>query len=118
MPALRAVQAETSANGAEQAAYLQDLFGPRLTAFMVGVGDPSEVDRWARGETRPDPGVERRLADAFDVAHRLRRVESAQAVRAWFVGMNPDLDDRAPADVIASEPDLVLNAATIFLATG
>ena len=37
---------------------------------------------------------------------------------AWFIGMNPDLDDRAPALMLAEEPQEVLLAARNFLANG
>jgi len=40
-------------------------------------------------------------------------------VRSWFIGMNPQLDDRAPAEVLR-EDDLreVLAAAQAYLAGG
>jgi hypothetical protein len=66
----------------------------------------------------PSPDIERRLRDAFGVAQILLQVESLQAVRGWFLGMNPELDDRSPALVIADEPGLVADAARIFVATG
>ena len=43
---------------------------------------------------------------------------SIETVRAWFVGMNPDLDDRAPALVLGEDPVGVLQAARAFLAHG
>ena len=45
-------------------------------------------------------------------------VEPPAIVRAWFVGLNPDLGDRVPALVIADDPARVLAAARGFLATG
>jgi hypothetical protein len=39
-------------------------------------------------------------------------------VRAWFMGMNPELDDQAPARVLRREPERVLQAARQFLAGG
>ena len=53
----------------------------------------------------------------FDqVVQLLLQVDSAETVRAWFSGMNPDLDDRPPATVLADEPGRVLQAARAFLA--
>ena len=106
------------ASAPEMATYLQDLFGQKLTALMVGSGDPKAVGKWARGEREPHPAVQERLRAVFQVAEFLMQIESRQAVRAWFMGMNPQLDDRAPARVIAEEPVEVMRAARAFLAGG
>lgn len=102
----------------EMAAFLQELFGQQLTALMIERADPTDIGRWARGEANPDPAPARHLRNAFRIARRLRDIESASAVQAWFVGMNPDLNDQAPAAVIAKHPRLVAEAADIFLASG
>jgi hypothetical protein len=100
---------------------LQDVLGQRLVAVIAGVSDAKAVGKWARGERIPHPEAERRLRDAFQVTQLLLRQESADTIRAWFVGMNPDLGDRAPALVLADEPQGapgVLQAARAFLAYG
>lgn len=102
----------------EMAATLQQLFGQKLTAFMAGTDDPKVVGKWARGEVRPTPMTARRLADAHGIAELLLRYESPQGVCSWFLGMNPELDDRAPAEVVGDDPGLVWDAAHVFLATG
>jgi hypothetical protein len=98
--------------------YLQDALGVRLTALIAEVTDAELLREWAGGETRPDPDIERRLRDAFKIAELLLHEESPQAVRGWFLGMNPELDDRAPALVLADDPGLVATAARNFIATG
>jgi hypothetical protein len=110
--------ATTRVSVPQMAQRLQELLGQKLTAFIVGVADPKEVGQWAREERAPEPALIAHLGTAYEVASRLRQVESAAAVQAWFVGMNPDLDDRAPAEVIAQDPALVQEAADIFLAAG
>jgi hypothetical protein len=100
------------------AATLQQLFGQKLTAFMAGTDDPKEVGKWARGEALPSPAMARRLADAHSIAELLLRYESPQGVCSWFLGMNPELDDRAPAEVLGDDPGLVRDAAHVFIATG
>jgi hypothetical protein len=100
------------------AQYLDELLGQKLTALIVGVSDPRQIGRWARGEDEPEGGLAAPLSTAYQIATRLRRVESVVAVRAWFVGMNPDLDDRAPAEVIAQNPALVQEVADNFVAAG
>ena len=65
-----------------------------------------------------------RLRAAFQIAELLIQSESPQTVRAWFMGMNPQLDDRSPALVLAAEGNDqvqvrdVLHAARAFLVEG
>jgi hypothetical protein len=102
----------------EMVHYLQDALGSRLTALLLGVTDARVLDDWARGEASPDSNAERRVRDAFRITELLLQEESPQAVSSWFLGMNPELDDRAPALVLGDEPELVAEAAQNFLATG
>jgi hypothetical protein len=97
---------------------LQDVLGQRLVAVIAGVSDAKAVGKWARGERTPHPDAERRLRDAFQVTQLLLQHESAETVRAWFMGMNPDLNDQAPALMVAEHPHDVLLAARNFLANG
>lgn len=97
---------------------LQDVLGQRLVAAIAGVSDAKAVGKWARGERSPHPEAARRLRHAFHVTQLLLQQESAETVRAWFVGMNPDLDDQAPALMLAEDPHAVLLAARNFLANG
>ena len=88
---------------------------------MTGVADPKAVGKWARGERVPRGDAARRLRDAYHVAILLTLGESAQTARAWLMGMNPLLGDRAPAAVFADSPDgsaRAMRAARAFLAHG
>lgn len=96
-------------------ANLQEVLGQRLTAVIAGTTDGKAVWQWAKGERRPHPQTEKRLPDAYQVARLLLEREAPEVVRAWFIGMNPELDDTAPALVIAEDPKLVLSAARAFL---
>lgn len=97
---------------------LQDVLGQRLVAVIAGVSDVKAVGKWARGERTPHPEAERRLRHAFQITQLLLQHESAETIRAWFTGMNPDLDDQAPALMLAEHPQEVLLAARNFLANG
>ena len=97
---------------------LQEVLGQRLVAVIAGVSDAKAVGKWARGERTPHPEAEARLRCAFQVVQLLIQRESSETVCAWFVGMNPNLDDRAPALVLADNPLGVLHAARTFLADG
>jgi hypothetical protein len=105
----------------EIARYFQDLVGQKLTAYMTGVNDPKAVGKWASGQRAPRGESERRLRDAYQIAMLISAYDSDSTVRAWLVGMNPLLGDRAPAAVLAEREDgavQALAAAKAFLANG
>jgi hypothetical protein len=105
---------------ADIAAFLQDALGQKLVAFMVGVEDPKTVGRWASEKRLPqDPAAEQKLRAAYQVFRLLATQESPYTVRAWFVGLNPQLDDESPATAV-SEGRVrdVIVAARAFLAGG
>lgn len=79
---------------------LQETLGRSLVAFLAGGVDPRTVDRWARGATKPRPDSEARLRTAFQVLQLLLSRDSAHTARAWFIGLNPQLDDRSPAQML------------------
>lgn len=88
---------------------------------MVGVDDPKTIGRWANEGSRAPQGaeVERKLRDAYQVFRLFLAKESTCTVRAWFVGLNPQLDDEPPATAIRDGKTRdVLVAARAFLAGG
>lgn len=90
--------------------------GVALTARLAGVADERLVCAWAEGR-RPLPAArERPLRAAYEVVQTLRRWEATDTIRAWFVGANPELRDMAPARLLATDPQAVLDAAYGFLA--
>ncbi len=97
---------------------LLDVLGQRLTAVVAGVSDAKAVGKWARGERTPHRDVEQRLRHTFQIVQLLLQHESAETVRAWFLGMNPHLDDQAPALALGDRPERVLQAARAFVAHG
>lgn len=62
---------------------------------------------------------ERRLRAAYEIAQLLVRFDSSRVVKAWFIGLNPQLDDESPAEAIR-EGGLkeAMNAARAFVAGG
>ena len=104
---------------AQIAEHLNENLGPKLTAFVVGK-DQQTVARWAKGkQSPPQDDVERRLRAAFMIFQLLSENDTRHVVRAWFLGMNPQLDDLSPAEAIANG-DLreVMAAARAFVAGG
>jgi hypothetical protein len=103
---------------AGMASCLQELFGQMMTAVIAGVDDAALVEEWVSDRLVPTAAAARRIRAAYEVASLLRQTESAQTVQIWFMGMNPDLNDRPPALAIADDPSGVLDAARAFLAHG
>lgn len=101
----------------EVARCLQDVLGQRLAAEAVGVRDPKAVGVWARGARMPHPQTALHLRHAYEVIQLLLEREGTETVRAWFAGMNPELDDRSPASLLAVNPAAVVGAARAFLAS-
>ncbi|MFJ8162139.1 XRE family transcriptional regulator [Streptomyces sp. NPDC096136] len=85
----------------EIARFLQDNLGQRLTARIANINDPKQVGKWASGDTNPRPESEQRLRAALQVFQLIQDAESLYTARAWMIGMNPQLDDEAPAQCIA-----------------
>jgi len=83
---------------------------------------PSTIRGGQHGRTSkrtPRDRTEQRLRDAFQIARLLTLADSAETARAWFIGMNPQLADRAPFAVLGEEPEAaprVLAAAKAFVA--
>lgn len=91
-----------SAPLSEVARLLQEVLSRRLTAYIAGVKDGKTVSRWANAEVTEirEHETEQRLRTAYEIAQLLLLHDSPQTVKAWFIGLNPQLDDRAPAEVI------------------
>src|SRR5665213_531483 len=109
--------------GRHQTALKQSLFGAMDDCAPDGWGrrlvrraDPSAVATWAAGQI-PQAEHDKRLRCAYETVQLLITGESPDTVRAWFLGLNPQLDDQSPAQSIR-EGDLrdVLVAAKAFLA--
>jgi hypothetical protein len=81
------------------AAFLSEQLGQKLVGHLAKV-DPKTVGHWARAEQTPRTEAEKRLRMAFQVFQLLQAEDDAHTVRAWFIGINPQLDDQAPADAI------------------
>jgi hypothetical protein len=86
---------------ADAADFLQDLLSRRLVAYIANVKDAKTVSRWAKGEggaIRYES--EQRLRTAYEIALLLRVFDSPRVIKAWFIGLNPQLGDESPADSI------------------
>lgn len=102
---------------AEIAEFLCENLGPTLTAFIAGV-DKRTVGRYTKGD-HPRTEAEKRLRAAHQIFNLINEVEANHTVRAWFMGMNPQLDDESPAEAIAAGDFRgTMAAARAFIAGG
>jgi hypothetical protein len=103
---------------ADIAAYLQAVLGPTLAAVALGIKDVKAIGQWAKAQRQPRPAQEKALRETYQVVNYLATVEQPDVIRAWFMGMNPDLDDRSPALTMRTDPVAVLRAADAFVRNG
>lgn len=102
---------------------LRDVLGAKLVTYIGSVKETRAVRQWAEGEREPSAETMQRLRTAYHVAALLAETESRQVVQAWFQGMNPELDDVAPARLLREgsleeAAPAVLAAARTFVAAG
>ena len=92
----------TAAAVREVVGTLQEVLSRRLTAFIAGVGDAKTVSRWASGEVTDirDIWMEQRLRTAYEIAQLLLTYDAVGTVKAWFIGLNPQLGDVSPAEAL------------------
>jgi hypothetical protein len=81
------------------AKYLSEALGTSMVAYMSDV-DKKTVGRWIAGGSHPQRPSEERLRAAYMVFQYLLAHDSDHTARAWFIGLNPQLDDIAPASAI------------------
>ena len=122
-PGLRAYEASVRSDVTELVSALRELLGAKLIAYLGSVSETRAVRQWADGERKPPAEVVRRLRRAYQVAGLLAERDQPRVIQAWFQGMNPQLDDWAPARMIreGSPDDVgthVLAAARTFAAVG
>ena len=102
---------------------LCDILGVKLVAYIGHESGTRAVRDWAAGERTPSEGIVQRLHVAYYVAGLLHEREGKATVQSWFRGLNPQLDDNAPAQALRDNPleiatREVVAAAHAFSAVG
>lgn len=98
-----------------------DLLGRKLTAYLAGMRDTKAVTRWIDGTSAQPRSVEveQRVREAHVISELLRQAgEAPETIRAWFIGMNPYLDDEAPVNAIREGRLREVHAAALAFAGG
>lgn len=122
-PDLLAHRRSVAATPSEVVSELARILGKKLTAYIAGVKDTRTVDGWATGSDPIRKFDEPRLRLALQVALMISSVDDVRVTQSWFMGLNPELDDRAPARLLR-EGDIaivgveVIGAARTYLANG
>lgn len=102
----------------EIARFLVENLGARLAGFIADA-DPKTIQRWAADKQTPREDADKKLRAAFQIFHTLMPAESPATIRAWFTGMNPQLEDLSPAEALAQDRSRdVLAAARAFRSGG
>jgi len=101
------------------AATLQKVLGQSLVAVIAGK-DVRTVARWTDASpAKPSTRDNQRLRDALQVQQLLLTADAPEVVRAWFMGMNPQLNDETPAEALAEgRAREVMAAARAFVNAG
>lgn len=95
--------------------------GSVLVAYIAGVRETRAVREWIDGDRHPRAAQLSRLRLAFRLTKLLRESNSPRVIQAWFQGMNPHLNDVAPARVIRDsheDDSRLLDAARAFAFNG
>jgi len=99
---------------------LCEILGPKLVAYIAGVREVRAVRQWGSGDREARAPIPERLRLALQVAWLIARHDDAAVARAWFQGLNPQLDDRSAARLLR-EGELeevgppILSAARAFV---
>jgi hypothetical protein len=107
----------------EVVSLLRETLGAKLCAYLGSVKETRAVNEWADGIREPSDATQQRLRFALQVALAIAGADGPEVTRAWFQGLNPQLDDRSPARVLR-EGDLqevgpaVVAAERAFLVGG
>lgn len=98
---ISAHEATVKASVAEIAQEVSDLLTRDLTAYIVKVSDAGTINRWITEQVRLRTKHEQKLRLTYEIVLLLRAAKySDETIRAWFLGLNPHLDDDPPAEAI------------------
>lgn len=81
-------------------AKLVEIVGAPLTAYIADVSETRAVSQWIRGERKPGLRAKAALRIAYQLAKLLQDNGEAGAIEAWFQGLNPELENFAPAEIL------------------
>lgn len=104
----------------EIATFLEEVLGQRLTAEMLQISNHKLLGKWKNRQQMPGSlDTQDKLRKIYQLTYLLNQFEKPLTVRAWFLGMNPDLDDKLALDLIKDNNfHSVLKAIESYIARG
>jgi hypothetical protein len=78
---------------------LRTVLGRNVVAAIVEQTSGT-VGQWATGDAEPPAREERLLRAAFEITELIGEVDADEVIRAWFMGMNPQLGDESPVETL------------------
>ncbi len=102
---------------------LNNILGSRLVGYILKVEDSRTLKSWIDGSSIPkNSEVTKTLRNALHIALILADHDENDTVQAWFLGINPQLDDMPPATLLRTgdikQAREVLIAARSYVAGG
>jgi hypothetical protein len=96
---------------------LREVLGSAVIALLSGV-NIRNVQRWIDSESEPQDSAAQKLRAAYAAIKTISAVDEPAVIRAWFIGMNDQLDDFSPTESLA-EGKLreVLGAARAYVSS-
>lgn len=91
---------------------LMGYLGASLVAVIGSQKSTAVVRNWIKEKSMPDTIIQEKIHVALTVSRFIAKSEGSDIVRAWFVGMNPDFEDNAPALVIEQATSQTLAQVT------
>ncbi len=88
------------------ASYLVEHLGADLTAYLTGVDEMAQVERWAESKLTPEPLALGRLRAGYEATSEIVRAFGDETAQLWFSGMNPSLADEAPGYILRHSNDV------------
>lgn len=82
---------------------LQKTLGQRIASYAIGIKDPRAIGKYARSAVAPRSDVEVRLRHLYIITQILMTRDTAETIRAWMLGANPLLEDKAPVQLLHEE---------------
>lgn len=117
-PRSRAHARSISGDQSDMLRSLTVALGKQAVAGIFG-RDVRTIERWLKAGVNLKLDEEKRLRNAFQPFAMIEEIDGPHVARAWFIGMNPYLNDDTPIDRLSSgDYRSVLAAARDHVAAG
>lgn len=102
---------------------LTKILGAKLVAYIGNVRETRAVREWCEGKRVPSQATQASMRFTYHVAELVRESNGERITQNWFQGMNPHIQDQAPARLIregatAERERDILDAARAFARLG